>query len=422
MKKKDFKMGMEKLQEIFLKDEKITDDIYRIAPVWPVAGNGTLIITPEGLVVVDTGIAAEGPDRVRRIREKTNLPFHTIIYTHGHGDHAGGVEAFLEDAKKRGDPPPRIIGQALLPARFDKYQMLAGRRAYIGRLQFPGRPTVPNAEKKPKPGPFVYPTTLYNDSMKFNLGGLTFELYHEYGETDDATWVWIPERKTAVLGDLLIGGCPNTGNPLKEQRYTLEWSQALEKIAGKNPEYVVIAAGPVLEKELAQEVLLDTAKYLRLIQDQVVKLLNEEYWIDDIIKKVKIPAELAQKPWLRPNYGHPVFIIHDVYRRYTGWYDGNPSELFPADKADIGAEVVALAGGAAKLVKRAKELKQQQQSQLALHIIDFVIHGSKTKSVLKEALALKAEILNARADIEPSLIARHILRTGAEIVKNAAEK
>ena len=406
----------EEAAKLFMRDEECTADVIRVAPVWPIAGSSGVIITEEGVVVVDLGIPGDGPDRVRRIRQRTDKPFHSLIYTHGHGDHAGGVMAFIEDAQKNGHPRPRVIGHANVAPRFEKYKMLAGRRAYIGRLQFPGRPGSASPQRAVA-NPYLVPDTIVGDALKFRIGGLTIEIYHALGETDDCLWVWIPERKVAILGDLLIGGCPNTGNPLKEQRYTLEWAETLETIAGKNPEYVIAGSGPVIRGNLIDAVLLDTAKLLRSIHEQVVGLLNQELWIEDIIKRVKIPEDLAKKPWLAPTYGHPVFIIHDVYRRYTGWYDGNPSELFPADSGEIATEVLGLSGGEKQVMERARRLKEQGKAQLALHLIDFVIKGAQADATRKGALLLKSEILDARADIEPSLIARNILRTGAAIAR-----
>ncbi|GAG70093.1 unnamed protein product, partial [marine sediment metagenome] len=55
------------------------------------------------------------------------------------------------------------------------------------------------------PPNIAYPDITYSDATQFKLGGLTFELYHYMGETDDGTWVWIPERKTAIVGDLMVG-------------------------------------------------------------------------------------------------------------------------------------------------------------------------------------------------------------------------
>lgn len=58
--------------------------------------------------------------------------------------------------------------------------------------------------------------------MKFQLGGFTFELHQAMGETDDITWVHVPEHKMVFRDDLFISSCPNIGNPLKVQRYEVE--------------------------------------------------------------------------------------------------------------------------------------------------------------------------------------------------------
>jgi len=412
---------IEEVRKLRGKDEELAPDVIKIGRVLPVAGPTGVVITDEGLVVVDTGMPQGGADRVRRIRERTQAHFHTIIYSHGHGDHVGGVHAFLEDAEKRGHPRPRIIGHELVAKRFDKYRMLTGRRRYIGSLQFPS-PEMQQAQRVlrqgAQPSPYVYPDTTFSDYMEFKLGGLTFELRHAPAETDDTIWVWVPERRLAMVGDLLIGGCPNTGNPLKEQRYTLEWAETLEKIADKSPEFIIAGLG-VLRGSLARERCLKTARFLRYIQDEVVRLLNEKYWIEDILEKIKIPEEMANDPWLAGVYGHPTFIIHDVYRRYTGWYDGNPSELFPSRSSDIAAEVVRL-GSTGHLIERARELQRKGDIQLALHVIDFAIRGTDDASKRQDALLLKADLLDARASSVQNFIAGNIMRTNAGILRQGA--
>ncbi len=73
-----------------MQDEDLFPDVFKVAPSWPVSGPSGVAVTEEGIVVVDTGVGfREGRDRVRKIRERTDLPFHTIIYSHGHVDHVG---------------------------------------------------------------------------------------------------------------------------------------------------------------------------------------------------------------------------------------------------------------------------------------------------------------------------------------------
>lgn len=419
------------------RDEECTPDIIMVAGF----GNTGIVITEEGVVVVDN-TPMTSSRAVEAIRARTQAPIHTIIYTHGHSDHAWAAGAFVEDAKERGHPKPRVIAHELVPKRFDRYKKLAGYNWYINGIQGGRRYRRPQDDrqssssraagfgssgivftKKGKeqflPSEAVYPDITYSDATQFKLGGLTFELYHYMGETDDGTWVWIPERKTAIVGDLMVGVCPNIGNPFKLQRYELEWAEGLERVAGKNPDFLIPGHGRVLRGEEIQEICLGTAKFLRHIHDEVIRLLNEGCWIEEILERVKIPEDLASKRWLAQVYGCLTYIIHGVHRRYAGWYNGNPSELFPARSSEIATEVVRL-GGVEQLIERTKQLQQEGNVQLALHLADFAIKGAEDSSKRQEALLLKAELLDARADAETNSIAKNIFLVGAEEAEQEA--
>ena len=67
----------------------------------------TAFETDEGIVLVDSGMGPLGPQLNAMLREKTDAPIYTAIFTHGHVDHAYGLQAFL----KPGQPRPRIIAQ-----------------------------------------------------------------------------------------------------------------------------------------------------------------------------------------------------------------------------------------------------------------------------------------------------------------------
>ncbi|UCH50791.1 MAG: MBL fold metallo-hydrolase [Chloroflexota bacterium] len=395
-------------------DKECTPDVFMVSGF----GNTGLVFTSEGVVVVDN-TPRTAARAIEIIRARTELPIHTIIYTHGHADHAWATPIFLEDARKRGHPRPRVIGHELLAARFERYKKLGSYNRYINRIQS-GLGYKPRADDRPfLPADAVYPDITFSDAMQFSLGGLTFEIYHYIGETDDGAWVWIPERKVAIAGDLVEGACPNIGNPFKLQRYELEWAEALEKIADKNPDIIIPGHGPVLHGDRAKEVCLDTARFLRHVHEEVVRLLNEGYWIEDILHMVKIPEELAQKPWLRPVYGHSTYVIHGVHRRYAGWFNGNPSDLFPARSAEIAAEVVGLCG-AEELLQRVYQLQTDGHIQMALHLVDFVIKGSADSGKRKEALLLKSSLLDARAKIETNTIAKNIFLSGADAAEQEA--
>ena len=62
--------------------------------------------TPDGLLLVDPGFEPAAPAVHRAVRAWSEAPLHTAVYTHGHVDHAFGLQPFL-DAGER----PQIIAQ-----------------------------------------------------------------------------------------------------------------------------------------------------------------------------------------------------------------------------------------------------------------------------------------------------------------------
>ena len=87
---------------------------------------------------------------------------------------------------------------------------------------------------------------------------------HARGETDDHTWAWLPEQRTACVGDLFIWNFPNAGNPQKVQRYPEDWAVALRTIAAHEPELLLPAHGlPIAGRERIARVLDEAATRAR---------------------------------------------------------------------------------------------------------------------------------------------------------------
>ncbi len=300
----------------------------------------------------------------------------------------------------------------------DRYAELYEHNARINRLQFrvpPGNVNFPPDAR------FVRPDVTYEDSTTLRLGALTLHLFHAMGETDDITWIHIPERRAIFSGDLVIRSCPNIGNPLKPQRFEVEWAEALERMIALQPVVLGPGHGAVLRGKALDDELRMTARALRYLHDEVMRRLNAGQGEEWIVREVRLPDELARHPALAPVYGSPRFIVQATVRRYTGWYDGNPSHLAPAPAAEIAAEVVALAGVAA-LLARAEALARDGNHQLALHLLDFALDGSQDAALRRRALQLKSASLARLAAAETSFIARSILANAAERAVEAAQE
>jgi len=358
--------------------------------------------TDEGLLLVDTGLPQLAEAVRDSVREKTKAPLHSVVYTHGHVDHAFGLGPWLEEESAK-SAPPRVYAHRAVKERLDRYERTRGLNEHINRVQF----SLPNLEW---PRVAKEPTVVYDDRLDIDLGGERFELHHGRGETDDATWLWAKDRKVLCTGDFWIGCAPNCGNPQKVQRYADEWKSVLEQMATKGAKLLLPGHGPPMKGEAEIRVaLLDTARYLESIVEQTIAGLNAGRRHDEIVASVVVPPELASKPYLQPLYDRPEFIARNVIRLHAGWWDGLPSHLLPSLPDARAREIASLAGGVEVLVRRAREVADTDLS-LACHLAEWAQLADPAHVAANEAVR---DLFRARAAAEPSLMARSIFERAA---------
>lgn len=367
--------------------------------------NATAIATDAGLVLVDTGsflLATQVHFALRQWRREDRA--HSIVFTHGHVDHCFGVDRWEADADARGWARPTVYAHENVPARFERYRRTRGWNACINERQF----QAPVAW----PADFRAPDVTYARQLAIDVGGERVELFHARGETDDATWVWAPGKRLLCTGDLFLWVCPNAGNPQKVQRYPLEWARALRAMAALEPETLCPGHGlPIAGRDKVRDALIDTAELLESLHDQTLALMNQGARLADVLESVRAPAHLLDKPYLRPVYDEPAFIVRNVWRLYGGWWDGAPSALQPAHPRALASELASLAGGAAKLADRALALSSDGEHALASHLAELAGHAAPHDPAV---WSVRREVFARRAEVAGSLMARGIYRSAAD--------
>jgi alkyl sulfatase BDS1-like metallo-beta-lactamase superfamily hydrolase len=133
--------------------------------------------------------------------------------------------------------------------------------------------------------------------------------------------------------------------------------------------------------------------------------MNDGARLDDIVHTVRAPAHLLQRPYLRPIYDEPEFVVRNIWRQYGGWYDGDPSHLKPAPPAVLAAELASLAGGAGRLAERAREVAAAGDLRLAGHLAELAAQAAPDD---KGVHAARAEVFAARAGEEASTMSKGI--------------
>lgn len=359
----------------------------------------------DGLVLFDTSSDAMGAAATAAMRAWSDEPVHSIVYTHGHRDHVGGAPAWIADADAHGHARPTVVAHEAVAARLDRYDLTNGYNAVINQRQF----RLPQAFW---PDDWVRPEVEFETDLTLDIGGTAIELHHALGETDDHLWAWLPAERAIFAGDFLIWNFPNAGNPQKVQRFPLEWAQALRDMAAAGAELFLPAHGlPIGGADRIAMVLETTATALEGLVRDTLAMMNEGARLDQIVQSVHVDPAVLALPWLRPTYDEPEFIVRNIWRRYGGWYDGNPARLKPAPDDAVAAEVAALAGGTAVLIERALALAEAGDLRLAAHLAEWAVQADPDD---RDAHAARAEVYTRRRRAELSLMAKGIFRAAAD--------
>jgi glyoxylase-like metal-dependent hydrolase (beta-lactamase superfamily II) len=383
---------------------EVADDVYCQAIYSNVIG----FVTEEGIVLVDATDRSRGPKVAERLRQATEEPIHTVIYTHGHVDHVHGTECFLLEDQ----PDPQVIAHENMERRFKRYEWTDGHNRAINARQFGG--TVESGHRRVGGEsafrtPDYPPTRTYSEALTIRVGGLTFEIRHGKGETDDHSWIYCPEKGVLCTGDFLFTSSPNAGNPQKVQRYPGEWADELERMRDVGAETVCPGHGrPIVDdSDEATDRLDRRIGYLRHIVDETLSELNDGSPPHvDIVHQVDLPD--PDTYGLNESYDEAEFILRNVLRKYGGWWSGRPSELKPAERPRLAGELTDLAGGPEAVAKRAQQAAESGNLRLACHLADFAVEAAPDDSDVQDHALT---VYEKRAESEDSIMAINLFRS-----------
>ncbi|MFM8554345.1 MAG: alkyl sulfatase dimerization domain-containing protein [Acidimicrobiales bacterium] len=389
----------------------------------------------EGLVCFDASHYNSGAAIVSELAKWRPGRIRTLVYTHGHIDHVGGSGAFAAHNRDNGHGALRVVGHENVQRRFDRYRATDAWNQLINARQFGGVRDDLGMVNDLRPagggrrlGFFLPPDTadvtdVVGDFTVDTIGGTTLEYHHGKGETDDHLWTWFPEKKWVATGDFVIWNFPNAGNPQKVQRWPIEWAATLRRIIEKRPELLLPAHGlPITGRDRIARVLDEIATALENLVRDVLEMMNAGATLDEIVHTVRVPADTLARPYLRPLYDEPEFVVRGVWRQFGGWWDGAASRLKPAPDAAVGAEIASLAGGADVLVRRALEIATAGNLRLACHLADLAGWAEPGNPEIHE---VRAAVYEMRRKSESSLMAKGIFKGAAReseaVVKRAQE-
>jgi len=231
--------------------------------------NSGIIVTSEGVIVIDTGQnPIESRDIMATVKKLTPLPVRIVIDTEPHGDHTTGHFVF----------PDAVV----IAAAGGGESMRGADRAAPNRIQTMAA-TSPAMKTALEGYKFITPHVEYRDKMTITLGGKTLELIYMKGvHSESDTAVWLPQERVVFSASAFVVNQVNILRPFVTIPDILAAGKMMKAL---NPEHVVPGHGTPGTTKIFD----DGEKYYALLTQRVDALMKQGKSLDDIKKEVKMP-------------------------------------------------------------------------------------------------------------------------------------
>ena len=258
---------------------KVTDGVYMLEHSQG-SGNSTVVITNDGVVVLDFHID-NADQTLAFIRKTTDKKVKYLITSHSAGDHASGAWHFREDAP------------IWIATRNQVHDLQMQEREEFIERKNSKEPRYAAYQK----GEPLQPTIGIDGPMTLYLGGLTFQITPEgrAHSTGDLT-VYIPQKRVMLMGDLLDTEIhPGQGESAGVFFSNVGgWIKVLDNIMARSlaVETYVPGHGPVHIGRGARD-LEEQRRYFVVMRDEVAKMVQAGKSLEQIEKEFKVPQEFA---------------------------------------------------------------------------------------------------------------------------------
>jgi glyoxylase-like metal-dependent hydrolase (beta-lactamase superfamily II) len=237
--------------------EKIKDGIY--AGMKFRGCNSGLIVTPEGIVMIDTPmVPSEAKQWLADIKKMGELKY--VINNEPHNDHVAGN---------------CWLGATLIAHEDTREAIKHNQKAVLeGQMSW----MAPDALPLPPEWHYRLPDITFKDEMTIYLGRLTIKIISVPGHTASETAVYVPEAKTVFVSDnVMPAGMPIFINAVPDA-----WLLSLKKLQKLDVDTVIPGHGPVCKQDVFQ-IVYDNVKY---VTEKTREAIAEGWSLPDIKEKL----------------------------------------------------------------------------------------------------------------------------------------
>jgi glyoxylase-like metal-dependent hydrolase (beta-lactamase superfamily II) len=348
--------------------------------------------TADGVVMIDAGTTPDSAAAaLAAFRAVDRRPIHTIIVTHAHWDHIGGLPAFLPEH-------PRVIARATFADELARVNHTAAPfQDFFGR----------RAARRYT----LSPDHLVTQAETITVGGKRFSLLPvRGGETEDALLVHLPEQGVLFVGDVFM---PYVGAPFVAEGSPDGLLQAMAFVEKLHPRVMIHGHAPLTDN-FTSDVLPALAAALQRVHAATEAAIGEGRPLVEVLHRNLMPPALAGTP----RAVVPYLLVRDNlikrdYAQQTGYWKSDGEGMAVLSPAEWGAAVDLVAGGdEARVTGAVHALLERGDLELAERLAEVALAHHAGSTALAAAHAEALERLRAQHQFNPFKLVIYTERAG----------
>ena len=246
---------------------KIKDGIY-VQSSREVNSTSSIVLTEEGVVIIDTGqTLIDSREVMQAVKKLTNLPVRIVINTEVHPDHTTGNFVF--------SPPALVVNHV---GASD-----AMRKAFDPERASTLAKQSPEMREAAQGYRLVTPHIEYQDRTTLRVGERVFQLIHMRNVHSEAdTAVWLPNERVLFAASVALPGSINNIRPFVQIPDMLA---AMRMMRSLNPDIVVPGHGSFGTTKIFD----DNERYYTLLVERVGALVRAGRTLEQVKQELRMP-------------------------------------------------------------------------------------------------------------------------------------
>lgn len=412
---------------------QVTERVYQVRGFD--LANMTIIEGDKGLILIDPLMYSETAAAALKLyrEERGDRPVHTVIYSHSHPDHYGGVEGVMTPEDAAQGRIAVIAPNGFLEEAISE-TMIAGvpmRRRSL--FQFgPMLPAGPLAHVDSGLGKrvgrgttsLIAPTRVITQNFETEvIDGVEIHYQLTPGAEAPAEMnFYFPQFRVLNLAE---NGCQTMHNlcPLRgaKTRDSLAWSKylgiALDRFVAKTDVVIAQHHWPTFGTDRIRRFVSEQRDLYRYLHDQTLRRMSHGQTPEELAEGFDLPTGLVNRAHARPYYGAFAHNLRAIYSHYLGPFDGHPAHLHPLPPEHAAQRYVDYMGGIDNLLDRATKDYDNGDYRWVLQVVYHAVFADPQNQRARNLCADTMEQLGYQS--ESSTWRNAYLQGAAEMRKGA---